>query len=72
MTNTIQSEDVKKQAAAREMRREIEQKWGRFDADEIAAPKDNDDLVSRLQAKYELDKAKAQSDVDAFASGRQL
>jgi hypothetical protein len=72
MTNTIQSENVNVQAAARAMRGEIEQKWGRFDAREIAALKDNDDLVTQLQAKYQLDKAKAQTDVDAFANGRQL
>ena len=72
MTNTIQSENVNVQAAARAMRGEIEQKWGRFDAREIAALKDNDDLVTQLQAKYQLDKAKAQTDVDAFANGRHL
>ena len=72
MTNTFQSKDVNGQAAAREMRGQIEQKWGRFDAQEIAALKDNDDLVTQLQAKYQLDKAKAQTDVDAFANGRQL
>jgi hypothetical protein len=72
MTNTIQFEDANRQAAASAMRGEIEQKWGRFDAQEIAALKDNDDLVTQLQAKYQLDKVKAQTDVDAFAHGRQL
>ena len=70
MTNTIRFEDANGQAAASAMRGEIEQKWGRFDAQEIAALKDNDD--AQLQAKYQLDKAKAQTDVDAFANGRQL
>jgi hypothetical protein len=72
MTNTIQFEDANGRAAASTMRGEIEQKWGRFDAREIATLKDNDDLVIQLQAKYQLDKAKAQADVDAFANGRQL
>jgi len=53
------------------MRGEIQQKWGRFSAQEIAALKDNDS-VAGLQTKYQLDKAQAQRDVDAFAKGRQL
>jgi hypothetical protein len=54
------------------MRRDIEQKWGKFSAREIAALKDNDDLVMQIQAKYQLDKAQAQRDVAEFAQGRQL
>ena len=54
------------------MRRDIEQKWGKFCAREIAALKDNDDLVMQVQTKYQLDKAQAQHDVDAFAQGRQI
>ena len=38
------------------MRRDIEQKWGKFSAREIAALKDNDDLVMQIQTKYQLDK----------------
>ena len=54
------------------MRSEIGSKWGKFSAIEIAAIKDKDDLVSQVQAKYSLEKAQAQRDVDAFAKGRQL
>ena len=54
------------------MRTEIQQKWGKFDAQEITALKDKDDLVAKLQVKYQLDKLQAQRDVDAFAKGRQL
>jgi len=54
------------------MRREIEQKWGKFSAQEIKALKDKDDLVAQVQTKYSLDRAQAQRDVDAFAKGRQL
>ncbi len=54
------------------MRAEIQQKWGKFDAQEITALKDKDDLVAKLQVKYQLDKLQAQRDVDAFAKGRQL
>jgi hypothetical protein len=54
------------------MRRDIEQKWGKFSAREIAALKDNDDLVMQIQTKYQLDKVQAQRDVAEFAQGRQL
>jgi hypothetical protein len=54
------------------MRGEIEQRWGKFTAEEIAALQDKDDLVEQVQAKYAVDKAQAQRDVDAFAKGRQL
>jgi hypothetical protein len=54
------------------MRGEIQTKWGRFSAQEIAALKDKHDLVAQVQTKYQLDKTQAQNDVDAFAKGRQL
>jgi hypothetical protein len=66
------------------MRGEIQQKWGKFSTQEIAALKSKfstqeiaalkskDDLVAQVQTKYALDKSQAQRDVDAFAKGRQL
>ena len=42
----------------RDAGREIQQKWGKFDAQEITALKDRDDLVAKLQVKYQLDKPK--------------
>ena len=72
MTSNTQPEASKMQASGTGMRGDIQQKWGRFNAQEIAALKDKDDLVAQVQTKYQLDKAKAQSDVDAFAKGRQL
>jgi hypothetical protein len=72
MTNNTRPEDGKTQVAATGMRGEIQQKWGKFSAQEIAALKDRDDLVTQVQAKYSLDKTQAQRDVDAFARGRQL
>lgn len=59
-------------ASAVGMRSEITQKWGKFNDAEVAAIKSKDDLVAQVQAKYHLDKAQAQRDVDAFANGRQL
>ncbi len=64
--------DNAKPASAVGMRGEIQQKWGKFSAQEIAALKDRDDLVVQVQTKYSLDKTQAQRDVDAFARGRQL
>jgi hypothetical protein len=54
------------------MRGEIQQKWSKFSAQEVTALKDKDDLVAKVQLKYQLDKPQAQRDVDAFAKGRQL
>ena len=72
MTSNTQPETAKMQAAAAGMRGEIQTKWGRFSAQEIAALKDKSDLVAQVQTKYQLDKTQAQNDVDAFAKGRQL
>jgi hypothetical protein len=54
------------------MRAEIAQKWSKFTAQEVSALKSKDDLVAQVQSKYQLDRAQAQKDVDAFAKGRQL
>ena len=72
MTNNTQPEASKTQAPVTGMRGEIQQKWGKFSAQEITALKDKDDLVAQVQTKYSLDKTQAQRDVDAFAKGRQL
>jgi hypothetical protein len=72
MTDNTQPNAAKVQASGAGMRGEIQQKWGKFNAQEIAALKDKSDLVAQVQTKYQLDKVQAQSDVDAFARGRQL
>jgi len=72
MSNITQAEFGKPIVPPSGMRGEIQQKWGNFSAQEVAALKDKDDLVAGLQAKYQLDKRQAQRDVDAFAKGRQL
>jgi hypothetical protein len=54
------------------MRSEIQVRWGKFKSQEIAALKNNDDLVTQVQTRYALDRPQAQKDVDAFAKGRQL
>jgi hypothetical protein len=72
MSNITQPEFDKPLVPPSGMRDEIQQKWGKFSAQEITALKDRDDLVAGLQAKYQLEKTQAQRDVDAFAKGRQL
>jgi hypothetical protein len=72
MSENAQSGGAKTQEPAIGMRGEIQQKWGKFSAEEISALKDKNDLVALLQARYALDKVQAQRDVDAFAKGRQL
>lgn len=54
------------------MRSEIAIKWPKLSQQEVSDLKTTDDLVSQVQAKYQLDKAQAQKDVDAFANGRDL
>jgi hypothetical protein len=51
---------------------EIRSKWGKFSDQELSALKGNDDLVTQRAAKYGLDKAQAQRDVDALMMGRQI
>ena len=72
MSNITQPEFGRPLVAPSGMRGEIEGRWGKFSAQEITALKDKDDLVARVQAKYQLDRPQAQRDVDAFAKGRQL
>jgi len=72
MTNAAQASVTPEAAKSAGMRGEIGQKWDKFSANEIAGLKDKDDLVVQVQSKYGLEKSKAQSDVDAFAKGRQL
>jgi len=72
MAGNTQSDTATTQAPSSGMRGEIQQKWGKFSAQEISALKDKDELVAQVQAKYAVDKAQAQRDVDAFAKGRQL
>jgi uncharacterized protein YjbJ (UPF0337 family) len=72
MADNTQSDAAKTQAPSTGIRGEIQQRWGKFTTQEIAALKDKDELVAQVQAKYSLDKPQAQRDVDAFAKGRQL
>jgi len=52
--------------------KDIGAKWGKFSEQELGALKNRDDLVDQVAAKYSLDKAQAQKDVDAVMKGRQI
>ena len=52
--------------------KDIRAKWGKFSEQDLSALKDSDDLVTQIVAKYALDKAQAQRDVDAVLKGRQI
>jgi hypothetical protein len=52
--------------------KEISAKWGKFFEQDLSSVKGNNDLVTQLAAKYGLEKAQAQRDVDALMKGRQI
>jgi hypothetical protein len=52
--------------------KDIIAKWSHFSEQEVSALKGKADLVSQVAAKYGLDRAQAQRDVDALLKGRQI
>jgi hypothetical protein len=52
--------------------KEIRAKWSKFSEQDVSSLKGNNDLVAQLAAKYGLEKAQAQRDVDALMKGRQI
>ena len=52
--------------------KEIRAKWDKFSEQDVSALKGKDDLVTQIVAKYSIDKAHAQRDVDALLKGRQI
>ena len=52
--------------------KEIRAKWDKFSEQDMSALRGKDDLVTQVVAKYGLDKAQAQRDVDALLKGRQI
>jgi hypothetical protein len=56
----------------RSVLKEIRAKWSKFSEGEVAALKGSNDLVTQLVAKYSLEKAQAQRDVDALLKGRHI
>jgi hypothetical protein len=52
--------------------KEIGAKWNKFSEQELGALKSKDELVTQVVAKYSIDKAQAQRDVDTVMKGRQI
>jgi hypothetical protein len=52
--------------------KDISEKWGTFSEQELAALENKDDLVTQVVAKYSIDKAQAQRDVDSVMKGRHI
>lgn len=51
---------------------DIRAKWGKFSEDELGRLSSNDDLVTEIASRYNIDRAQAQGDVDAMLQGRQI
>ena len=52
--------------------KEVGAKWSKFNEQDLSALKGRDDLVTQVMAKYQMEKAGAQRDVDALLRGRQI
>ena len=52
--------------------KEIATKWSKFSEQDLSALKGNDDIVNQVVAKYDIEKAQAQIDVDALLKGRHI
>ena len=52
--------------------KDIGAKWSKFSEQELTALTNKDELVTQVVAKYSIDKAQAQRDVDAVMKGRQI
>jgi hypothetical protein len=76
MTNTSVNPSATKPEAAADTRqivlKEIGAKWNKFSEQDLSALKSKDDVVTQVVAKYSLEKAQAQRDVDALMKGRQI
>lgn len=76
MTNIASNASPTKPASAAETRqivlKEVGAKWSKFSAQDLSALKDKNDIVTQVVAKYSLDKAQAQRDVEALLKGRQI
>ena len=70
--NPVTPNTVNPAEAKQILLKDISSRWGKFSEQELGALKNRDDLVTQIVAKYSIDKAKAQSDVDAVMKGRQI
>ncbi|MGB6909369.1 MAG: hypothetical protein WBE01_06500 [Methyloceanibacter sp.] len=63
-----QGQEQNKQAVFKD----IAAKWSKFSEQDVSALKGKADLVSQVVAKYGLEQAQAQREVDAVLKGRQI
>jgi hypothetical protein len=52
--------------------KDVGAKWGKFSEQDLSGLKTKDDLVSQVVAKYSIEKAQAQREVDAVLKGRAI
>jgi hypothetical protein len=76
MTNVASNTSAATPATAAETKqivlKDIGAKWDKFSEQELSAIKSRDDVVTQVVAKYGLEKAQAQRDVDAVLNGRPI
>jgi hypothetical protein len=75
MTNppsNLDAATAKSETSTQIILKEIGAKWNKFSEQDLSALKSKDDLVTKLVAKYGLDKTQAQRDVDALLKGRHM
>jgi len=76
MTNVAPNKAVVTPATAAETKqivlKDIGAKWDKFSEQDLSAITGKDDLVAQVVAKYGLEKAQAQRDVDTVLNGRPL
>lgn len=51
---------------------DIRATWGKFSEADLERLDNNDDLVSQIAERYDIDRMRAQRDVDAVMQGRQI
>ncbi len=71
-TNTSMQQQDQGANAKQTLLKDIRTKWGKFTDQELKDLKSNDDLVNHVVAKYSLDKAEAQRNVDELRAGRNI
>jgi ornithine carbamoyltransferase len=76
MTNVAPNTSAVTPATAAETKqivlKDIGAKWDKFSEQELSAIKSRDDVVTQVVAKYGVEQAQAQRDVDAVLKGRQI
>jgi hypothetical protein len=72
MTNVASNTSAAAAETKQIVLKEVGAKWGKFSEQDLSALKGKDDLMTQVVAKYSLEKAQAQRDVDALLKGRQI